>query len=205
MNKPQRGRPRSYDPDTALGSARDVFWTGGFSASSLDQLSEATEMNRPSLYAAFGDKEALYLKTLRRYRDESVAAMQGVLSGAKPLRVELGDLYAKSLDIYLRQDPARGCFLIGTACVEAVERPAVRKVLAESLRAFEGIIKRRLRTATGAGELASGADVEGLAAVASAVMYSMALRARAGDSTRELKKMSKGAVNLICGPTGDRS
>src|ERR1044071_5895097 len=66
----KRGRPPAYDPETALGSARDVFWNTGFTASSLDDLSAAMAMNRPSLYGAFGDKEALYLKTLERYRSE---------------------------------------------------------------------------------------------------------------------------------------
>ncbi len=52
-----RGRPRNFDPETALGRARDVFWDAGFSAASLDELAAAMEMNRPSVYAAFGDKE----------------------------------------------------------------------------------------------------------------------------------------------------
>src|SRR4051812_36374931 len=56
-----RGRPRGFDPEAALGQARDVFWDAGFAASSLDELSAAMEMNRPSVYAAFGDKETLYL------------------------------------------------------------------------------------------------------------------------------------------------
>src|SRR5215467_10510913 len=61
------GRPRSYDPEVALQRATAAFWDGGFSGTSLDDLSERTGMNRPSLYAAFGDKEALYLKTLESY------------------------------------------------------------------------------------------------------------------------------------------
>ena len=60
----KRGRPRSYDPETALARAAAVFWKAGYAGTSLDDLSQATGMNRPSLYAAFGDKRDLYLKTL---------------------------------------------------------------------------------------------------------------------------------------------
>src|ERR1044071_6181888 len=69
--KRPRGRPRAYEPDVALARALDAFWEGGYSGTSLDQLVEATGMNRPSLYAAFGDKQALYLKALRSYSEAS--------------------------------------------------------------------------------------------------------------------------------------
>src|SRR5262249_49612858 len=62
-----RGRPRAFDPQTALQRAREAFWDRGFAGTSLDDLSERTGMNRPSLYAAFGDKQELYLETLRGY------------------------------------------------------------------------------------------------------------------------------------------
>ena len=64
----KRGRPRGYEPDAALSRARAAFWDAGYAATSLDALSAATGMNRPSLYGAFGDKRALYLKTLEGYR-----------------------------------------------------------------------------------------------------------------------------------------
>ena len=134
----KRGRPRAYDPDAALQRARDVFWQGGFTGSSLDELSAATAMNRPSLYGAFGDKEALYLRTLERYRDDGVAAMRQALDPGRSLREGLGAVYAAALSIYLDESAgARGCFLIGTAAVEAVLHPAVRTVLHGSLIAFD--------------------------------------------------------------------
>ncbi len=66
----RRGRPRQYDPDQALAKAAETFWKHGYAATSLDDLVVATGMKRPSLYAAFGDKRDLYLKTLERYRDQ---------------------------------------------------------------------------------------------------------------------------------------
>jgi len=200
MASARRGRPIEYDRELTLQRAGDLFWSAGFAASSLDDLSEATQMTRPSLSGAFGDKEALYIATLARYRDASVAGLSKTLSGKRHLRTELADVYAKSTDVYMAfDDAARGCFLIGTASAEAVHRPAVRHILRESLAEFNAILERRMRKAIADGELDSGASAAGLASVASAVMHSLAVRARAGDSRRALDKLSKAAVDLICG------
>lgn len=200
MANARRGRPIEYDRDLTLQRAGDLFWSVGFAASSLDALSEATQLARPSLAGAFGDKEALYIATLVRYRDASVAGLSKTLSGARRLRAELTDVYAKATNIYMASDgAARGCLLIGTASVEAVHRPAIRRVLRESLGTFNAILERRMRKAIADGELDSSGDAVGLASVASAVMHSLAVRARAGDSRHALDKLSKAAVDLICG------
>ena len=72
--KRSRGRPRQYDEETALRAAADVFWTKGFSATSLDDLSSAMGMNRPSIYRAFGDKEAIYRRALMQFAQGMEAA-----------------------------------------------------------------------------------------------------------------------------------
>jgi len=76
----RRGRPRAYQPEIALGKALDLFRRGGFAATSLDDLSAATGMNRPSLYGAFGDKRELYIKSYRRYREDAPRGDAGHLS-----------------------------------------------------------------------------------------------------------------------------
>jgi len=205
MTSARRGRPIEYDRDLTLQRASELFWSIGFAASSLDALSEATQLTRPSLAGAFGDKEALYVATLARYRDASVAALSKILSGSRHFRTELTDVYAKATDVYMASDgAARGCLLIGTASVEAVHRPAIRHVLRESLGTFNAILEQRMRKAIAEGELDSGADAAGLAAVASAVMHSLAVRARAGDSRHALDTLSKAAVDLICGHAAKR-
>ena len=195
----KRGRPPAYDPELALAGARDVFWDFGYAASSLDELSAAMAMNRPSVYGAFGDKEALYLKTLERYRDDSLAALRAALDPALPLREGLAAVYAKSIEIYLGGlNAARGCFLIGTATAEAVSRTAVRDILRGSLQAFDAAIADRLRLAMERGEISAQADPAALAVVASAIMHSLAVRARAGESRQELEALARAGVALIC-------
>lgn len=194
--KPKRGRPRRYDPQAALDKARDVFWTAGYSASSLDELSAATAMNRPSLYGAFGDKEALYLKTLTAYRDLGVDAMRQALDPARPLREGLAAVYDKALEIYLG-DIQRGCFLIGTATTEAVTHDAVAKLLLASLHDFDREFEQRFRLGIERGEVSPEAEPSALALLASAVMHSLAVRARAGESRQVLERIAGAGIAAI--------
>src|SRR4051812_17434894 len=85
----RRGRPRAYQPEVALGKALDLFRKDGFAATSLDDLSAATGMNRPSLYGAFGDKRELYLKSYARYRADARAAMIDIFRDELPIRKRL--------------------------------------------------------------------------------------------------------------------
>src|SRR5215468_7645493 len=105
----RRGRPRAYDPDAALGRAVDAFWDAGFAATSLDDLSLATGMNRPSLYGAFGDKQALYQKAFDLYRTHTRESLDKALGGDQPLRVALSKVYETAISIYLSgNNGARG-------------------------------------------------------------------------------------------------
>lgn len=202
MTNTRRGRPVQYDRERALQKVTDLFWSAGFTATSLDALSEATEMTRPSLAGAFGDKEALYIETLRRYRDAGVEAMRASLSGKRALRTELTEVLRNATDTYVAPETAaRGCLLIGTASVEAVYRPAIREMLKESLGSFNAALEDRFRKAIADGELSPEADAAGLASVASAIMHSLAVRARAGEARPALDKLSRAAVDLICGKT----
>src|SRR3954468_20536838 len=107
----RRGRPRAYDPATAVARAAETFWKAGYAGTSLDDLSAATGMNRPSLYAAFGDKRDLYLRTLEHYRNESRALAREALADHPPLGVFLRRFYNKALELYLQGGP-RGCYTI---------------------------------------------------------------------------------------------
>src|SRR5947208_2040725 len=95
-----RGRPRSYDPDGALARALDIFWENGFAATSLDMLSDATAMKRPSLYAAFGGKQEIYLKALARYHGVVRASFVDALERDGPVREVLARYLAQAIDLY---------------------------------------------------------------------------------------------------------
>jgi TetR/AcrR family transcriptional regulator, copper-responsive repressor len=198
----RRGRPRAYDPEAALRRATQAFWTTGYSATTLDDLAAATGMNRPSLYAAFGDKRALYLKALERYWQLSYAGMHEALAYDRPLDEALMRVFHKALSLYFPTGGAgRGCFAIGTATTEAVADPKIRAAFAEGLRRLDASFEERIRVARDAGELGREADPAALAKLASATLHTIALRARAGMPRAELEELARQAVTAIIGKT----
>jgi TetR/AcrR family transcriptional regulator, copper-responsive repressor len=196
----KRGRPRAYDPDKALLRAIRAFWKAGYSGTSLDDLSAATGMNRPSLYAAFGDKRALYLKALDHYWALGRAGMKQALAYDCPLREALMRVYRAALDVYLPEkgDP-RGCFAIGTATTEAMADKTVRAMFMAGLRELDQAFEARLRAAQEQRELVHDSDPATLALMASAILHTLAIRSRGGASRRELEELAEKAVALICG------
>jgi AcrR family transcriptional regulator len=195
----RRGRPRAYDPQAALLRAMDAFWEKGYSGTSLDDISAATGMNRPSLYAAFGDKRALYLKALAHYWDVALGTLRQDLAEDRPLKDSLMRAYDGALSIYFSGNgQARGCFVVGTAVTEAVEDAEIRDSLAAGFLKFDEDFAARLIAAQKKGELRIDADPIGLAALATGVMHTIAIRARAGASLDDLRELARKGVNAIC-------
>ncbi|EXF96516.1 TetR family transcriptional regulator [Pseudomonas fluorescens HK44] len=196
-----RGRPRAYDPQTALQQALGVFWSTGYSGASLDSIATAAGMNRPSLYAAFGDKHALYIKALEQYWEFAAAAMHEALTdNTLTLEQALMRFYEGQLSIYFSgEGQPRGCFAIGTATTEAVEDAEIRDVLSDRLSRLDAELETRLRAAIDSGELKSDADPAALAVLASSLLHSISIRARAGKSRAELTELARNAVSVICG------
>ena len=201
----RRGRPRAYDPEMALRRALEAFWGKGYAATSLDDIAAATGMNRPSLYAAFGDKRSLYLKALDWYWHQGGSLMAAALAPGRPPGEGLMQVYASALDLYFSGTGApRGCFAIGTATSEAAEDPAIRNAFADGLRGLDAGLEARFRDAREGGELPGNADPAALAFLASATLHSIALRARAGTPRAELEALARKAVAAICGdPAAD--
>jgi TetR/AcrR family transcriptional regulator, copper-responsive repressor len=196
-----RGRPRQYDPEQALAKATEAFWKHGYAATSLDDLVAATGMNRPSLYAAFGDKRDLYLKTLTRYQQQSRAIGAQIIADDPPLRVFLKRFYEAAFDIYLTSgDEARGCYSISTAPAQAVTDPAVRDFLAASIGGTDAFLAKQIAKARERGEVPSAADPHALAQIATAALHTIAVRARVGIPRKQLKAVAAAAIDVICGP-----
>jgi AcrR family transcriptional regulator len=196
----RRGRPRAYEPEIALGKALDLFRKDGFAATSLDDLSAATGMNRPSLYGAFGDKRELYIKSYARYRADARAAMIEIFRGEVPVRERLTRIYAAALDIYLSGESGpRGCFTVMTAASEAVADPEIRAMVLEGFSELDKAFASCFRRAKEKGELPPSADPVVLAQLASATIHTIAIRSRAGVPRKELETIVKGAIAVMCG------
>lgn len=198
--KKARGRPRAYDPETALRQAAATFWKAGYAGTSLDDIAAATGMNRPSLNAAFGDKHAIYIKALSAYWDFKFASIRKAFGSGGTLAESLIKVYDAALSIYFTDDgPALGCFVVGTAVTEAPLDEEIRTMTAEGFRKLDSDFEARFKLALDAGELNKDADPKTLAMLATATMHSMAIRDRSGSSRNELRKFAKKVVGAICG------
>jgi TetR/AcrR family transcriptional regulator, copper-responsive repressor len=198
--KRPRGRPRAYEPEAALRAAAEAFWKTGYAGTSLDDISAATGMNRPSLRAAFGDKHEIYVKALTNYWELKFAAMRAAFESGGTLAETLMKVYDATLSIYFSgDDQVLGCFVVGTAITEAPIDPEIRSIVAKGFQALDADFEARFELARAAGELKQDADIKTLAQLASATMHSMAVRARSGTSRTELKKLAQKAVNVMCG------
>jgi AcrR family transcriptional regulator len=196
----RRGRPRAYQPEIALGKALDLFRKDGFAATSLDDLSAATGMNRPSLYGAFGDKRELYIKSYQRYRADARAAMIDIFRDPLPIRDRLERIYAAALEIYLSGETGpRGCFTVMTAASEAVADPDIRQLVLEGFFELDRAFAACFRQAKENGELPESADPVVLAQLASATIHTIAIRARAQVPRKELEAIVKGAIDVMLG------
>ncbi len=192
MQSRPRGRPRSFDPATALQSASECFRVAGFAGTSLDDLAAATGLNRPSLYAAFGDKRALYLAALDRTIANLDRAFDQIAALPLPLRDKLTQMFALTITGYWtgRERPS-GCIAIGTAATAAVEDDDVRNRLAK----FLAIQDRRIESM-----LADDGDRDAAAhaRLIAAVLHSLSIRARAGADRADLDRLAADCVTLIC-------
>lgn len=199
----RRGRPRAFEAETALAQAMDVFWKEGFAGASLDDLSEATGLNRPSLYGAFGDKRALYLKAYGQYRKRMNETFQPLFQARAPLRAKLRRILIAALDLYLSgEDGPRGCFTVLSAASDAIADPELHSLVAEAIDSADRAFGRMFADARAAGELPAAADPRRLARMASATLHTLSIRARARIPRAEILPVVDDAVTTICGPAG---
>ena len=197
--EPRRGRPRSFDLGVAVDAAQGAFWRSGYSETSLDTLTAAMGVNRPSLYAAFGDKRALFLRAMDAYLARIREVGPPFLARPEPLEAALLRFGHAVLDIYVGADGGRGCFLISTAITPSPDDPEIRLLLAEGLRLLDALVLSRLERDRTRGVVRAGADLPALARHFGGVLNALALRARAGEPRGELEAALAFAASLTAG------
>ena len=195
-----RGRPRAFEPETALAQAMDVFWSDGFAATSLDDISAATGLNRPSLYGAFGDKRALYLQAYGQYRKRVNESFAPLFAAREPLRVKLRRILTAALDLYLSgPDGPRGCFTVLSAASDVISDPDLHTLVSKAIDGTDRAFGRLFAEGRAAGELPTSADPRRLARMASATIHTLSVRARARVPRAEIEPIIDDAVVTICG------
>ena len=193
----RRGRPPKYNRETALDAAITLFSQHGYSGTSIDALADAMGMTKPSVYNAFGDKQSVYRLALEHFVDGMNAKLGVALERDAPLADALAAFYLGAIEVYFSLRPARGCFVFCTAPVEALEYPHVGTLVADVLEALDARLAERFRRAIDAGELDAGCDATACAKSAQAILHSLAIRARAGESRRSLERFARHAAHLL--------
>jgi AcrR family transcriptional regulator len=193
-----RGRPREFDADEVLARVRRVFIEKGFSAASLDDLAAAADLNRPSLYAAFGNKEELYVRALRHYGGRNVAALHTILSRRGTIEARLGEVYEAAVELYTAPPKAAGCMIVGTATVEAPTHRKIAAAAADLLAEIEAQFEQAFARAVAVGELAADPPPATRARLAGAILDTLAIRARLGAKPAELKAFARSTLPVIC-------
>ncbi|UUX50722.1 TetR/AcrR family transcriptional regulator [Nisaea acidiphila] len=175
-----RGRPRKTDPDEALEQITRVFWEQGFEGASLGDLTEATGMAKPGLYAAFGDKEAMFAKALTHYFcDMGASLMENLVESPEPL-VEVLRRYFVTV-VEMARDPhcPSGCFVVNSL-VDSGSMPRGLVALSREFdRRRRDAFRKRFRTALESGELPPDADADALADFFSSQVLALAVMVRA--------------------------
>ncbi|HUE26493.1 MAG TPA: TetR/AcrR family transcriptional regulator [Solirubrobacteraceae bacterium] len=196
VEKPrQRGRPRSFDPAAALDSAAELFWAKGFADTSLDDLSAAMGMGRPSIYNAFGDKGELFLRALERYGETTASSPLRAMNDQDSIRGALDAFFGQIVE-YTTADRAHlGCLLDSVAPVTDI--PAARRFVNQNLAETEAQIAERLSAAVRRGDLPPDYSAERGARRAVNAIFSLASRARLGASREELLADAADATSTV--------
>lgn len=189
------GRPRAFDTDKALDAAMDVFWRKSYQGASIADLTQAMEINSPSLYAAFGSKEGLFRAVLARYDELGKGFLTRVLEAETGREAVEYFLYG-SADNATDPDSPPGCLLVqsGLSCPE--DAAAIPTVLAKHRQTAELTLRDRLQCAKEQGELAPEVDTATMARYAVAIANGMCVQAAAGATRAELHKIADMAMRF---------
>ena len=188
------GRPRAFEREAALGTAMELFWRHGFDGTSTSQLTTAMGISPPSLYAAFGSKDALYREAVTHYLKKYGEFFSGPMSQSCTAREALERVLLGAAKQFGQTAPAPGCMV---ACGELFTSPdnaLLKRESAERRQENEHAIRARLEAARKSGELSTATDTATLAAYYAMVIQGMAVQARDGATPAKLKRMAQLAM-----------
>ncbi|MGN7292942.1 TetR/AcrR family transcriptional regulator [Rhizobium sp. SAFR-030] len=187
------GRHREFDVDKVLDAALCVFWRKGYEGASYADLTAAAGVERPALYSAFGNKEALFRKVLVRYYERYLDYLPAALELPTARDVAVHILYS-AIDLNTRYPEHTGCLGINGVLAGSDEAEPVRQALIEARAAGEAQLRERFERAKAEGDLPETARPESLAAYLLAVLHGMAVQAKAGFSRETLQGVAEQAL-----------
>jgi AcrR family transcriptional regulator len=191
------GRPRGFDPDTALDSAVDTFWRHGYEGAGLTELTEAMGISRPALYRAFGDKEQLFQTALTRYVERNMGYVDDALARSTAHEVAHAFLTGNAKAVTTPGRPP-GCLSVQAMVTDESE---VFALLAENRKAIQERLRDRFARASTEGDLGPGQDPDHLARLLITLTTGFAVRAADGETRDELLEVARCALAAFHAPS----
>lgn len=202
MREPKvMGRPREFDEDEALARIMDIFWEKGFEGTSMSDLETATGLRKGSLYAAFGDKRAMYLKALALYGRTAVDATVRVLTGIDTPERRIGKFLQAPIDAVAVENDRRGCFLCNASIDQAAVDPETQSLVNGSLERLGRVLEKALSELGTKDNSRRRADAQHLLSV----YFGLRVLAQAGQPVRMLKAAREAALRSVLPTSGDFS
>ncbi|MDQ4503064.1 TetR/AcrR family transcriptional regulator [Sinomonas sp. ASV322] len=189
-----RGRPRTFDPDDALGRALDVFWERGYEGTSLADLAQAMGIASASIYACFGSKEDLFRQVMALYTATAGAPPRRALTDTPSTRTAIERMLHATVDQITGAESPHYCMLVLAAPTGAIENDAVREFLAEGRRGQRAAIRARLERGVAEGDLAASTDLDALSRYYATVVQGLSIQARDGATRDELEGVVASAM-----------
>ena len=187
-----RGRPREFCPDTALAAALQVFWTKGYEGASLTDLTDAMGITRPSLYAAFGNKEALFRQALDLYQRDKTAYIGEAMQ--EPTARAVADYMLHGAVDTATGGECRGCMgVIATVACQSVE-PSIRDDVNQRAESAKAMIVERMQRAIDAGEFVVETQAEPITRYLLAILQGISVQAQSGATRAELLEVVEAAL-----------
>jgi AcrR family transcriptional regulator len=193
-----RGRPRSFDETGALEKATQVFWSKGYDGVTIDDLVAGMGVGRPSLYAVFGDKRAIFLRVLKAYAEKKGARAAKALLSPQGLRDSIVGFLRYAVESATEKGLAPGCLLVCVAPL--VNDPEVRKFLQKAAAGGAALVEGRFRNGITAGEIPSDFPVAVRASQVTDFARSLTMRALIGTPRKTLLRDAEEAADLVLLP-----
>jgi len=187
------GRPRSFETGKALDAAMKVFWRKGYEGASLSDLTRAMGINRPSLYAAFGDKESLFRKVLDRYDSGPAGYVREALNQPTALAA-IERLMEGAAELATASSNPRGCLFVQGALACGDGAKAIRDDLILRRDAGEKAVRQRLKRAQAEGDLPRDANPADLARYVVTMIHGIAVQAASGAARDQLRRVIRTAL-----------
>lgn len=188
------GRPREFERTEALRKAMLLFWERGYEGTSVGDLAMALDIGKPSLYAAFGNKENLFLEALQLYEDTYGCFSPGTLDEAATARIAFTETLRRNAASQLNPDMPPGCFIVLSATVGTPQNAEVRAHLTRRRQATRDHLAARLARGIAEGDVPAGADPQAVATFYATMINGLAIEARDGASQADLDRIVTGAL-----------